>query len=293
MTTMLKNCAALLSAGLWIAAVPGSAAAQPARPPSETLPPAASDSAPQERARPKIGLALGGGAARGIAHIGLLRWFEENRIPVDYIAGTSMGGLIGGAYASGLTPDEIQALMKEADWDLMFLADSPFRYKTFRRKEDARAFPGQIDFGLKGGFKLPSGLNAGQQIEMLLDRIALPYYDRPQFRRSADAVPLRGHRHPEGRAARHRAAVRSHAPCARRWRFPRSSRRSCSTSGCSWTAARSTTCRPTSSRRWARNVAIAVNVSSSTDESPAPDHALRRARPDARLDDDDAGRGRR
>ena len=132
-------------------------------------------------ARPRIGLALGGGAARGIAHIGVLRWFEEHRIPVDYIAGTSMGGLIGGAYASGLTPDEIEALMKDADWDLMFLADSPFRYKTFRRKEDARAFPGQLDFGLKGGFKLPSGLNAGQQIEMLLDRIAMPYYGFADF----------------------------------------------------------------------------------------------------------------
>jgi NTE family protein len=131
--------------------------------------------------RPKIGLALGGGAARGIAHIGLLRWFEEHRIPVDYIAGTSMGGLIGGAYASGMSPDEIQALMKGADWDLMFLADSPFKYKTFRRKEDARAFPGQIDFGLKGGFTLPSGLNAGQQIELMLDRIALPYYELRNF----------------------------------------------------------------------------------------------------------------
>jgi NTE family protein len=132
-------------------------------------------------ARPKIGLALGGGAARGIAHIGLLRWFEEHRIPVDHIAGTSMGGLIGGAYASGMNPDEIQALMNDADWDLMFLADSPFRYKTFRRKEDARAFPGQIDFGLKGGFKLPTGLNAGQQIELMLDRITLPYYALRDF----------------------------------------------------------------------------------------------------------------
>jgi NTE family protein len=132
-------------------------------------------------ARPKIGLALGGGAARGLAHIGVLQWFEEHRIPIDYIAGTSMGGLIGGAYATGLTPAEIESLMQEADWDLMFLSDSPFRYKTFRRKEDARAFPGQIDFGLKGGFKLPSGLNAGQQIELMLDRIALPYYDLPSF----------------------------------------------------------------------------------------------------------------
>ena len=54
--------------------------------------------------RPRIGLALGGGSARGIAHIGVLEWFEENKIPIDYIAGTSMGGLIGGAYASGMDP---------------------------------------------------------------------------------------------------------------------------------------------------------------------------------------------
>ena len=153
---------------------PSANAASSTRPSDGTAPAA-------QAARPKIGLALGGGAARGIAHIGVLRWFEEHRIPVDFIAGTSMGGLIGGAYASGLSPDEITELMNSADWSLMFLADSPFRYKTFRRKEDARAFPGQVDFGLKGGFKLPSGLNAGQQIEMLLDRIALPYYELQDF----------------------------------------------------------------------------------------------------------------
>jgi NTE family protein len=133
------------------------------------------------QARPRVGLALGGGAARGIAHIGLLRWFEEHRIPIDYLAGTSMGGLVGGAYASGLSPDEIEAMMKQADWNLMFLGDSPYRYKTFRRKEDARAFPGMLDFGLKGGFKLPSGLNAGQQVELMLDAIALPYFAVKNF----------------------------------------------------------------------------------------------------------------
>ena len=142
---------------------------------------AAAASAAQAKSRPKIGLALGGGAARGLAHIGLLRWFEEHRIPIDYIAGTSMGGLIGGGYASGLTPDEIQAVMKNIDWDLAFLSDSPYRYKMFRRKEDARAFPGQIDFGLRGGFTFPSGLNAGQQIELILDRIALPHWAVTDF----------------------------------------------------------------------------------------------------------------
>src|SRR6476660_4567126 len=67
--------------------------------------------------RPRIGLALGGGAARGLAHIGVLRWFEEHRIPIDLITGTSMGGLIAGAYASGMTPEEIAQLMRTTDWD--------------------------------------------------------------------------------------------------------------------------------------------------------------------------------
>ena len=175
---MIHSSFVVLLAAILACGAPAVASAQ--TDPAATTPVNTTDQA-QSASRPKVGLALGGGAARGIAHIGLLRWFEEHRIPVDFIAGTSMGGLIGGAYASGLSPDEIQALMKEADWNLMFLADSPFRYKTFRRKEDARAFPGQIDFGLRGGFKLPSGLNAGQQIELLLDRIALPYYELKDF----------------------------------------------------------------------------------------------------------------
>jgi NTE family protein len=125
--------------------------------------------------RPKLGLALGGGAARGIAHIGLLQWLEEHRIPVDFIAGTSMGGLVGGAYASGMSSGELRELMRDADWDLIFLADSPFKYKTFRRKEDARQFPSQIELGLKKGLKFPSGLNAGQGVQSMFDRIAAPY----------------------------------------------------------------------------------------------------------------------
>ena len=125
--------------------------------------------------RPTLGLALGGGAARGIAHIGLLQWLEEHRIPVDFIAGTSMGGLVGGAYAAGMTPGEIRELMRDADWDIIFLSDSPFKYKTFRRKEDARQFPALIELGLKNGMKLPSGLNAGQGVQSMLDRIAAPY----------------------------------------------------------------------------------------------------------------------
>jgi NTE family protein len=131
--------------------------------------------------RPRIGLALGGGSARGIAHIGVLEWFEQHHVPIDAIVGTSMGGLIAGAYASGMTPAEIRELMRETDWDIMFLADSPFRYKTFRRKQDRRAYPAQLEFGLKGGFRMPSGLNPGQQVALLLDRIAAPYSELASF----------------------------------------------------------------------------------------------------------------
>src|SRR5277367_3609647 len=67
-------------------------------------------------ARPKIGIAFEGGGALGLAHIGVLKWFEEHRIPVDYIAGTSMGGLVGGLYATGMRPAEIKALMNSINW---------------------------------------------------------------------------------------------------------------------------------------------------------------------------------
>ena len=136
---------------------------------------------PQAQPRPRIGLALGGGSARGIAHVGVLEWFEEHRIPIDFIVGTSMGGLMAGAYASGMTPAEIKELMKTADWDLMFLSDSPYRYKTFRRKQDKRDFPSQLEFGLKHGITLPGALNPGQQVALMLDRIALPYGDLKSF----------------------------------------------------------------------------------------------------------------
>ncbi len=92
-----------------------------------------------------------------------------------------MGGLVAGAYASGMSPQEIQDLMKEVDWDLMFIADSPYKYKTFRRKQDKRAYPSQLEFGLKGGLSLPGGLNPGQQIALLFDRIALYYGDMASF----------------------------------------------------------------------------------------------------------------
>jgi NTE family protein len=125
--------------------------------------------------RPKIGIALGGGAAKGFAHVGILKWLEDHRIPVDYVAGTSMGGLVGGAYATGMSPSEIAELLRGVDYDLLFLGDAPYELKEFRRKEDARDFPTRLEVGLKNGIKLPGGLDPGHQIGLLLSRIALPY----------------------------------------------------------------------------------------------------------------------
>lgn len=86
--------------------------------------------------RPRIGLALSGGGARGAAHVGVLRVLEELRIPVDYIAGTSMGSIIGGLYASGMTPDQIEVALKEMDWDGVFSDRPPRIDRPFRRNRD-------------------------------------------------------------------------------------------------------------------------------------------------------------
>jgi NTE family protein len=123
--------------------------------------------------RPRIGVAFGGGSARGLAHVGVVRWFEEHHIPIDVIAGTSMGGLVGGAVASGMSTDELAAILAEVNWDEMF-GFSPFRYKNIRRKDDARDYPSRIEFGIKRGIQLPMALNNGQQVEFLLTRIAGP-----------------------------------------------------------------------------------------------------------------------
>src|SRR6187551_3069584 len=92
----------------------------------------------QDKPRPKIGLVLSGGGARGFAHIGVLQWLEEHHIPVDYVAGTSMGGLIGGLYAIGLTPDEMKDVAYNINWIDLFRPVPAYDTLDFRRKEDRR-----------------------------------------------------------------------------------------------------------------------------------------------------------
>jgi len=136
--------------------------------------------------RPRIGLVLEGGAALGLAHIGVLQWLEEHHIPISYVAGTSMGGLVGGIYATGKFPAEIRALVDEINWDDVLHGEIPFTDLSFRRKEDAEDYPNRLEFGIKQGIRFPEGFNSGHQVGLILDRISLPYSGIKSF----DDLPI-------------------------------------------------------------------------------------------------------
>ena len=125
--------------------------------------------------RPKIGLVLSGGGARGFAHIGVLKVLEENNIPIDYIVGTSMGSIVGGLYAIGLSPEEIERGVDGISWNKVFNDFAYREYRVFRRKKDDFDFFNIHRVGLNSkGFRLSPGLIEGQQIELALDRLAYP-----------------------------------------------------------------------------------------------------------------------
>lgn len=126
--------------------------------------------------RPKIGLALSGGGARGAAHIGVLKVLEEMRIPVDYIAGTSMGSIIGGLYASGMTPEEIEESLRTMDWDHIFSDALPREDRSFRRKRDDDLYLVKAKLGIsdEGKLKFPTGAIQGQKFDLALRDLTLP-----------------------------------------------------------------------------------------------------------------------
>jgi NTE family protein len=150
------------------------------------MPQANAQSQNVETKRSSIGVALEGGGALGLAHIGVLKWMYEHRIPVDYVGGTSMGGLVGGMYAMGLTPSELEKVVSEINWQAALGAQVAYRDLIFRRKQDRRAFQNSLVFGLKKGLTAPGGLNSGQEITFLFDRQALAYSNL----RSFDDLPI-------------------------------------------------------------------------------------------------------
>ncbi len=143
--------------------------------------------APAPPTRPRIGLALAGGGARGAAHVGVLEMLEELHVPVDYVAGTSMGAIIGGLYAGGLSADELREALLAIDW-ADALSDSPRRQDlSFRRKEDDRRYLFDLEGGIRGSrLRFPSGLRSGQKLGFLLQHLTLGAASTDDF----DRLPI-------------------------------------------------------------------------------------------------------
>lgn len=160
---MIQPSRILLATALIVLLLPGTGLGQ-----------AQDDTKAEELRRPRIGLVLGGGGARGAAHIGVLRELERLRIPVDAIAGTSMGAIVGGLYAAGVSVAELEEVVQSIDWYDAFV-DMPGREDMrFRRKQDDEAFPIRFTLGLRDGeLQLPKGLIQGQKLGLILRELTI------------------------------------------------------------------------------------------------------------------------
>lgn len=134
--------------------------------------PALGQEEPKEE-RPKIGLVLSGGGARGATHVGVLKALEELHVPIDYIAGTSMGSIVGALYATGKSPEEIENLLTTADWETIFTDKPPRRDLSFRKKQDDKRYLG-TEAGIdRKGIKTGLGLIVGQHLNVFLESLTL------------------------------------------------------------------------------------------------------------------------
>jgi len=135
--------------------------------------------------RPKICLALSGGGARGVAHVGVLKVLEELRVPVHCIAGTSMGAVVGGSYASGTTVAEMEATMVGITTDQLLREIPPRQEQAIRRKQEDLTNLVGPEFGFRGRLLLPKGIVSGLQFERVV-RHLLRVHGAPKF----DELPI-------------------------------------------------------------------------------------------------------
>jgi NTE family protein len=139
-------------------------------------------SAAEQLIRPRICLVLSGGGARGIAHVGVLKVLEDLKIPIDCIAGTSMGAVVGGLYASGMSAHDIETTIRSLDWQEAFRDAPPRRDLAFRRKQDDRNFLVRLPLGLKHAqILLPKGFIQGQKLQETLRQLTLPFDNSTDF----------------------------------------------------------------------------------------------------------------
>lgn len=167
--TRVRSMLAVLLLGLWTAgaqAQPGGMGADP----------------------PCVGLVLGGGGARGIAHVGVLKVLERERIPVCAIAGTSMGAIVGGLYAAGYDAEELERLLSSIDWADMFVDSPPRAQLPMERKQEDFRHLLDLEIGYRDGrLSIPAGLVRGQKLMLLLRRLTLSTWRAEDF----DRLPIR------------------------------------------------------------------------------------------------------
>ncbi len=124
--------------------------------------------------RPKIGVVFGGGGAKGAAHIGVLKVLEEQKIPVDYIAGTSMGAIVGALYASGLSAGELEKVITSINWKDVFSGEPDRRDRDYRRKREDYEILSGLSVGIKAGkVAMPKGLIKDQKVNVLFEMLML------------------------------------------------------------------------------------------------------------------------
>ena len=141
----------------------------------------------EETARPRIGLVLGGGGARGAAHIGVLEVLEKLRVPVDCVAGTSMGALVSGAYASGLSPSEMREALTQANWGDMFQDNPAYTEISYRNKAISKRFLPGSETGISGKeVSYQGGVVAGQKIKLFFNKLVGADYGE----RNIESLPL-------------------------------------------------------------------------------------------------------
>ena len=185
MRTRIRSWRRKLSAAiplLALMAAPPGLAADP--PPSGQASVAASPSAQAPGVPARIGLALSGGGARGIAHVGVLKVLEEMRIPIHCVTGTSMGAIVGGTFAAGVTPEKIEEVVLKTNWDEVFRDQPPREEIAIRRKIYDYKTLFRPEFGVKDGtLAVPTGVLAGVSIEAFFRVLTAQAYDISDFRK--------------------------------------------------------------------------------------------------------------
>lgn len=131
--------------------------------------------------RKKVAVVLGGGGAKGVAHIGVLRVLKEAGIPIDIVTGTSMGAIVGGLYAIGYTPDEIQEMVERQDWDMLLSDRVKRNSQFFPEKENSERYVLSLPFGVAKKDRIIEGMVKGQNIQNLFSNLTIGYHDSVDF----------------------------------------------------------------------------------------------------------------